>query len=394
MAAYTTHAPILINGNSGFHGPNASTGISWGSGTASDPYIIDGWDISASTANGIEIDNVDAHFIIRNCYLHDGLGTFSGILLDNCTNGALTENTCSNNYDCIGIMNSHGIIVSNNSVNNSDISDLYGISLYNSNNNTVANNECLDNDVGIFLAHDMTPCENNTVIGNNCSSNTFSGIYLFLANNNLLNNNTCLNNFAYGIELEGSSYNNILSNNNCTSNDVFGIIFIGSNSNIVRDNTIDSNGYNGMKLVSTAHDNLIYNNTISNNTRYGITCEVATTNNRIWNNTFYHNNGTGDVYNPALIQAHDNGTSNYWNSTDGYGNLWSDWTTPDSFPPWGIVDNPYNVSGDALAKDFNPRTNAPVIPEFSDILIPITGLIMLALAIGRIRKSSPPLLRS
>ena len=49
--ALTVHDPILIVGNAEF--TNAS-GVVWGSGTESDPYIIEGWDINASAANGIE----------------------------------------------------------------------------------------------------------------------------------------------------------------------------------------------------------------------------------------------------------------------------------------------------------------------------------------------------
>src|SRR5439155_1003481 len=39
------HAPIVINGNSDF---NPSNGVTGGSGTASDPYMIQGWNISSS----------------------------------------------------------------------------------------------------------------------------------------------------------------------------------------------------------------------------------------------------------------------------------------------------------------------------------------------------------
>src|SRR3990170_2421328 len=54
----TTHAPIVIVGNAEFTGANGVTG---GSGTPSDPYIIEGWEINASAADGIAILYTTAH---------------------------------------------------------------------------------------------------------------------------------------------------------------------------------------------------------------------------------------------------------------------------------------------------------------------------------------------
>lgn len=65
--AYSTHNPILINGTAEFLGPMHTTGVTGGSGTIGDPYIIEGWDIDASGSNGIDIQNADVHFLIRNC---------------------------------------------------------------------------------------------------------------------------------------------------------------------------------------------------------------------------------------------------------------------------------------------------------------------------------------
>src|SRR6266540_6935185 len=50
-ASLQPHSPIVINGDSGFTSANGVTG---GSGTSSDPYIIQGWNLS-STGPGISI---------------------------------------------------------------------------------------------------------------------------------------------------------------------------------------------------------------------------------------------------------------------------------------------------------------------------------------------------
>src|SRR5205809_612946 len=66
-AVYQSHAPIVINGDSGF---TTSNGVTKGSGTSSDPYIIDDWYIDGCACqNGIDIRNTDAYFDIQNVYL-------------------------------------------------------------------------------------------------------------------------------------------------------------------------------------------------------------------------------------------------------------------------------------------------------------------------------------
>jgi len=126
---------------------------------------------------------------------------------------------------------------------------------------------------------------------------------------------------------------------------------------------------------------MIEGNEILDNTGYGLSINGGSQN-MIWNNTFYHNNGAGDVYDPSHVQAHESGTignsSNFWNSTDR-GNYWSDWTGPDVIPPFGIVDLPYNISGSVNAKDYYPLTTPQTpIPEFQSMLL-VMGVIALVL---------------
>src|SRR5713101_8713986 len=76
---YTSHSPIWIMGNSGFITANGVTG---GSGTPSDPYVISGWDINASNvAAGIVVKDTTAPFIIRNVYVHSGGNVNAGLSL-------------------------------------------------------------------------------------------------------------------------------------------------------------------------------------------------------------------------------------------------------------------------------------------------------------------------
>src|SRR3989337_2369104 len=61
-SAYVPRAPILIVGDAAFTPDNGVTG---GSGTPSDPYMIEGWDIDASAADGTAMLSPTAPFAGR-----------------------------------------------------------------------------------------------------------------------------------------------------------------------------------------------------------------------------------------------------------------------------------------------------------------------------------------
>lgn len=79
----TSHDPIYIDGNTAF-AENASTEGWAGDGTEGNPYILqnpyitENYNINASTAHGIYIENTDVYFIIRNCTIYDGKSNQNG----------------------------------------------------------------------------------------------------------------------------------------------------------------------------------------------------------------------------------------------------------------------------------------------------------------------------
>ena len=414
---YTTHSPISIVGNAGF--TNAS-GVVWGSGTASDPYTIADWDITPSTADGIWIQDTDAHFIVRNCYVHDASPGYWGIVLWNCVNGTLKNNSCSNNPFCMYLeSSSNNTLINNTCLNNPPSSfciylgyssnntltnntcgsnGYFGIYLFISNNNTLTNNTCgSNNGYGIHITNsngntlsNNTCCwnyydgiyllysSNNTLTNNTCDSNYHDGIYLDSSSNNTLGNNTltnniCCSNKQYGICLSYSSSNNTLSNNTCSSNGYDGICLSSSSNNTLINNTCSSNYHDGIGLALSSDNNEVSRDLVCNNAGYGVYISSGS-NNRIWNNTIIGNNGATDTYNASHVQARNDGTYNWWNSTDGYGNWWNDWQSPDNVPPYGIVDLPYNISGSAGAKDNYPLTTPPAPkPEYCTGSVITTG---------------------
>ena len=64
QTSYTNHIPIIIFGDSGFCTVSGITG----SGTSSDPYVINGFNIT-STGTLISIQNTDKYVLIENCWL-------------------------------------------------------------------------------------------------------------------------------------------------------------------------------------------------------------------------------------------------------------------------------------------------------------------------------------
>jgi parallel beta-helix repeat protein len=437
---YTEHSPILINGNGGFTRAN---GVVGGSGTESEPYVVEGWDINASTAVGISIQGTDAHFIVRNCYVHGGSTSWSGIYLVNCFNGTLENNICSKNLNGVTLDSSSNNML----INNTCSSNSHDGIVFSSSSNELINNNCSsNNDDGIYLVyasnstlrnnicssngHDGTSVDrsnNNSLSSNNCSSNNRDGMYLYLSRSNTLINNTCSgginginlfnsrnntlvdnncsnshngilldfsdgntiaenncsSNNQYGIIIDAGSNYNVIGNNNCL-NDLAGIYLDGSNYNVLSNNNCSNNQY-GMYLYSSfdntlsgntcslnllsgiylgilgphlsSDNNEIFRNLMFNNAAYGVDISCGS-NNRVWNNTFVGNNGATNAFGSSHTQARDNGTNNWWNSTEAYGNYWNDWTTPDVNHD-GIVDPPYVISGSASAEDFYPLTAPP-----------------------------------
>ena len=214
-ASYTSHDPIHIDGNTAF-AENASIEGWAGDGTEGNPYIIENYDIDASSAIGIYIRNTDVYFIIRNCAIHDGktnydFGIYSynvtygkvdnvtsynnyyGIFLSSSSNNQITSCTAYNNYK-YGIYLGHS---SNNRITNCTVynNNYNGICLYySSNNNTITLNHVYKNIRGI----DITSSSNNTMTLNQICDNSY-GIWLKKSSNSEIHYNNIYNNTDYGI---------------------------------------------------------------------------------------------------------------------------------------------------------------------------------------------------
>lgn len=247
-AVYTTHAPIHMNDVSEF---TLGNGVVSGNGTAANPYVIEGWEIDASEGDGVVVTDIAIHFVIRNCHIHDGfLAMNHGIVLTNCTN-------------CL-----------------------------------VENNSCENNRCGILVAL----CSGITIAGNDCTSNDEDNICVSRSDNVTVRDNICDMSFEdNGIRLYNSC-GNIIEDNVCSINELSGVSLAGGSClNIITGNELSENYEYGVAMTSSSCNNTIWNNTfIGNNdagNEYIVNCAQAF--DEGYSNNWY-----------ALLML--NGSGNYW----------------------------------------------------------------------------------
>jgi parallel beta-helix repeat protein len=311
------HDPIYIYGNDNF---TENNGVVGGSGAENDPYIIENWIISAENANGIEIRNTTAHFVIRNCMVENGGWTYRGIYLYNLTNGKIGSCAFSNNHGGIDMWDSDRNIIKNcvfeKSFWESEDNDYNGIELRSAEHNIISN--CIiENSKGI-------------------------GVVLYESDNNLIKNCAIRNNYWHGIEFWSGSENNTVENCMIENNKHCGVVVGYCGKNIIRESISENNSRHGILL--THSDNCIVSNNISKNNDWtGIRLNYSDNNTLFYNisennsnyGIYLNDSNNNYAYHNISVNnrktSFDNG-SNYWDN--GYpsgGNYWSDYTGEDNY---------------------------------------------------------------
>jgi len=287
----TAHSPIYINGNSAFTSAN---GVTAGTGSATSPFIIEGWNITAAGQYGlVALVGTTAHVIIRNLILNaGGCSASDGFYLSGVSNVLVANSTVSNTNDGILISSSTNITIdgttftrncldmdiqssSNLNIINDTITDYgYGNSVYANPTTNVyfANNKVLSVGSGAQFTGSYTRIVNNTF-----NNDGLAGL-LVQGNNFIVTGNTASNN-GDGLDIYGNN-NQVLDNT--ASLDARGVVVVGSNNTIAR-NYVQLNTGNGL-VVQQGTSNNITSNYLSSNGGTGITLQSAT------NTTVYGNN--------------------------------------------------------------------------------------------------------
>jgi parallel beta-helix repeat protein len=235
----SAHLPIRINGNGDF---TAANGVTGGNGSAGNPWLITGWNISGhGYGYCIYIGNTTEHFTIRDCDIHDARQNFamyyyteSGIILHHVDNATVSQNhVYSNDFD--------------------------GIYLHNSSHVSVAENIITGNRWGIML---MDHSSNNTISKNVVNASTDYGIGIIDSESNLVDSNNASQNANMGIFLGGSIRNTIIRND--VSGSLDGIWLDGSDGNTVSENNVSGNSDHGIYLWGSAGNKIFHNNVLNN----------------------------------------------------------------------------------------------------------------------------------
>jgi len=337
--AYVSHARIVILNDVDFASKAATNGWA-GDGSASNPYIIQGYDIDGTgSQSAIAIGNTTVHFRVTGCYIHGAIT--SGVAIFNATAGIVDHSTCSSNgWYGIVVASPAGIILDNNTCS----SNAFGIEISSSTETRIMSNNCTGDGTGI----ELSSSDHNYVLNNSCKYNTGQGVVLDASHNNtltgndfssndqngvvLINSNNCTltNNFAwvnYGSAMDINGSRNNLQGSNCQQNGGGGIYVSGAldtidhsvcignghggqgisliyaSSCIVSNNTCQllsgSGGMSsspgcGISLQSSTH-NLLVDNTCSLNDGHGISLTSASD----WN-AIRHNQLTSSTYRPLI----------------------------------------------------------------------------------------------
>jgi len=367
------HSPILIDGSSAF---TASNGVTGGSGTQNNPYIIQGWSIDASAANGIEIRNIvsgdpfppPVYFVVRNVFIHSEIMTYANILVDsfasppgcfecpgNIFNGVIANSTLTGNGDGVRLQDSDNVIVSGVTVHDSQT----GVNCVNSDFLQIRANTITDSGTGISLSCSVLDVFYNTIL------NSDNGIVIGNNGSIDIEHNYITSPRGFTLQRSGSV---MLANNRIIGSSgptvqlyQYGISEFQTDGVNVVNNTISNSmptnfqsGPAGINITSSG-DFVLIGNTVKASNSYGVvlhsTFESFNFEDPFLNRNFvYHNN----ILNNTVQAFDDSPSQNLWDN--GYpsgGNFWSDFAGVDNCSgpqqnicpsPDGIGDTPYTFS--------------------------------------------------
>ncbi|MFX0016048.1 MAG: BMP family ABC transporter substrate-binding protein [Candidatus Hermodarchaeota archaeon] len=295
---YSPHGPIWISSSDQF----GTMGFN-GSGSISDPYVIEGLYINDSSGPLIGIDGITDHFLITNNLLNGLDTTGQGISLTYCQNGLITDNTIIRTNDGIRL----------------DYSDF----------NTVTDNVVFNNSYGIMID---SSSDSNTISYNTLFHNRHDGIAVGGAGGshmNTISHNTLYNNVDTGMWLSDSTDNLVLANEIFDNGN--GIILGASNLNVIVANNISKSTWSGILIGDSSNSSLILENRIFRNGYNGIQVVGSSFNTEIALNTIYDNLGwagielgssIGGIVDGNIIYNHPNGNG----VTLGYWDMVLDWS--------------------------------------------------------------------
>lgn len=285
--SYSPHDPIFIDSDDDF----TAYGFP-GTGTEIDPYIIENYNITTATENGISIKSTSEYFIIRECYISASENNKNGIRLADIAPGSakIVNNTISNSgYMGLYLYKSDYIVINNNTFSNNGLQISYSYS-------TVIRFNDFINDGLSLHPQDIETAENyiisnNTINGKilgwfisqqelSITSSLYGQLFLINCSNCIISNQ----NMIYTTErIDCVWSNNLIFSNNINCNSFLYVRY--STNAIITNNSFST--YDGRVSLYNSDNAMIKNNTF-NNTKSGLgltDSDFATIINNTFNNT-------------------------------------------------------------------------------------------------------------
>jgi parallel beta-helix repeat protein len=245
-------------------------GIVEGSGTAADPYLIEGWEIDASPGGcsstpcrGIAVQNTSASFIIRNVKI-SGEQYEYGISLSDVKNARVEGASIAVVGDGISVVSSTNLTIFGNSIVASDA----GITLTGCRNVYVLTNNVSHGGQGIMIEDSSRV----TLLDNVLSGNNANGIVLSHGTNSTLERNTIAETAFRAIGLFDSS-DIVITRNKIVGTGEECLYVLGGSGNSVIQNDVSDCKWGGIS-VNTSNYNVITDNVVTATLR-GITLYEA-----------------------------------------------------------------------------------------------------------------------
>jgi parallel beta-helix repeat protein len=288
---------------------------STGFGTKSQPFIIDGWNVTTNSGPCISVSTTDYYFIIRDNLFNGIDNSYDGVFLDHTVNGTIAFNEI---YNC-----KNGLYADFARFNNLNGNSIYGNSEH-----------------GIYLASSSRFIN---ITANDITANSLNGIYLSWSPFNNITDNTIYANIKTGIELDGlTTVDNTIGRNIIYNNTLHGIhARNNAERNKINENNLVSNQENGMRLENSP-DNIIMSNNISNNYQDGIL--ISTSNGNMLSGNEAHKNAWNGIKFVASDDVSVNGNIIFSNFQNG---IWSDRSNHSSVN----LNNVYNNSWAGIGVD-------------------------------------------
>lgn len=312
LAERVDYEPIFIDGNTDMLAQRNSN--SWtGTGESNSPITIADYRIEFYD-KGITIENVDLYFIIENCEIGDvdsQYYTSTGIKLDNCTNGVISNSLAHMKETGIFIKNSEHITLNGTTVYDCAA----GVSVEDSYHITISNNNFGWND---FVGVNITGSNQCTVYANSILSVPYFGIMCICDTSTFIFDNIITSGY-----LDDEEFDHI------------GILSYYS-VNLAISETNVSDCAMGLEMQKT-DGAWVWDCSFVRTTEYGIYLHDDTYNVTIVQNCIIPTEG---------ITAYDGGEANSWDDVySEVGNYWSDYSG----------SGYYHISGPAASIDHFPN---------------------------------------